>query len=370
MWYIEQDEEFGAAVESTKEIGFKCRSHHYHDDATNEKENRIDFKVKAKDSSKGLSLFGTVPPPKKLPNEQVSSIATCVAQAICELRPDGVVVYDIQDEPSRNGTERPFPFFQTHEPRVYAKMLEDLAPHSEPIIYRALTPNQTANEFREWLTETVNDYKGKNIVLVGGSCCHDKQETILSVPEAANLIQTTYPDVFLGGITIPERHRDRGNEHTRINDKVGQGVGFFTSQVVYNADSSIWMLKDYDQLCKQQNKDPVRIVFTFAPFGSETTVCFLRWLGVELPDGTVKRVLSKATIKERAEESMEICWENWKRILDCCKRLKIKVPIGFSVESVSKSKIEQDAATRLFSNLKEEMDLYYQTISISGSNKQ
>jgi len=64
-------------------------------------------------------------------------------------------------------------------------------------------------------------------------------------------------------------------------------------------------------------------------------------------------------LQARVEESMQICWENWKRILDASKRLKLSVPIGFSVESVSKSKNEQEAAIQLFAMLKEEMDLHF-----------
>jgi len=305
----------------------------------------------------GLSLFGTVPPPKKLPIEQVKSIACCVAESIRSLQPDAVVVYDIQDEKSRDGTVRPFPFLSTHEPRMYAQLLEQLAPESEPIIYRALTSGQNAQDFGDWVNETVEQYNAKNFVFVGS--CPQPNESVLSVSEATKITYEKKFPVSLGGITIPERHRDRGNEHLRLLEKSECGITFYTSQVVYNADNAIWLLRDYDELCKEKGQMPARMVFTFAPFGSEGTVKFLRWLGVELPDGTVKRVLSRPTLKARVDESIQICWENWKRILDASKRLKLRVPLGFSVESVSKSKNEQEGAVELFNNLKEEMDNYF-----------
>ena len=40
------------------------------------------------------------------------------------------------------------------------------------------------------------------------------------------------------------------DEHLRVFKKVFEGVGFFTSQVVYNVDNAIWFLQDYDELCK------------------------------------------------------------------------------------------------------------------------
>ena len=119
------------------------------------------------------------------------------------------------------------------------------------------------------------------------------------------------------------------------------------------------MLHDYDDLTKEKGIEPVRVLLTFAPFGSENTVTFFRWLGVEVPLGTVKRVLSRPTLQLRVEESIEICRENWKHVLDAALRKKINVPIGFSVEAVTKSKTEQEAALKLFDWLKEEMDLYY-----------
>lgn len=315
------------------------------------------FKSKTTDRCSGLALFGTVPPPLKFSIEQTENCVSCLIDTLKKVNPDAVMVYDIQDEPSRNGTQRPFPFFQTHEPKLYSKLLGKYAPNLATIVYRAMIPGQDISEFENWVHEAVNEFNVQNMVIVGGSSMYNRP--LIAVKDATKLITEKYPDVYLGGITIPERHRDRGNEHLTIHEKCTQGIGFYTSQVVYNADNAIALLRDYDELCKQQGKEPIRLVFTFAPFGSESTVHFLRWLGVELPEGTVKRVISRPSLKARVEESVEICWENWKRILDASRRLKLSVPIGFSVESVSKSKMESEAAVDLFNMLKEEMETYY-----------
>jgi len=317
----------------------------------------VDLRSKAKDRCSGLALFGTVPPPSKFALEQAETFARGCAESISHIAADAVMIYDIQDEPSRNGTQRPFPFFNTHEPRTYASLLQKYNPGLETIVYRAMIPGQSIEEFNIWLQETVQEYKTKHMVIVGGSSMYN--QPLISVMDATKLIKDNYPQILLGGIVIPERHRDRGSEHIRIVEKCDSGIAFYTSQVVYNADNAIALLRDYDDLCKEQHKEPTRIVFTFAPFGSENTVQFLRWLGVELPEGTVKRVLSRPTLKARVEESVQICWENWKRILDASRRLKLCIPIGFSVESVSKSKMEQECAYELFNTLKEEMDEYY-----------
>lgn len=59
----------------------------------------------------------------------------------------------------------------------------------------------------------------------------------------------------------------------------------------------IWLLRDYDEACKAGNIQPARLIFTFAPFGRKDTAHFLKWLGVEIPEGTEKRVLSRASVK-------------------------------------------------------------------------
>jgi len=333
-----------------------------------------DLRYKVRDHKRGLCIFGTVPPPLKVDAQVLNNCAKEVADSLKELRPDGVIVYDIQDEKSRSGEERPFPFLATHEPRLYAQLLVQ---HSscwsrdqelEPIVYRAHQPHEAIRDeehisaMHHWLDDTWDQYAVRNLVLVGGSSVPPKEccKPVMTIQEISQIITDEVDrDYLLGGITIPERHRDRGNEHKRLLNKTESGIEFFTSQVVYNADNAIWLLRDYHELCKSQNIAPVRIIFTFAPFGSESTVKFLRWLGVELPDGTVKRVLSRPNLKMRVEESLEICWENFTRILAAARRLGLEVPLGVSVESVSKSKMESDGALKLFAMLKIEMEAFY-----------
>jgi hypothetical protein len=80
---------------------------------------------------------------------------------------------------------------------------------------------------------------------------------------------------------------------------------------------------------------------------------------VELPHGTAKRVLSRPTPAARLDEVIEICTENFRRILNVVERDRMTIPIGFTVESVSKYRDEADAAVRLFGLLKQELDAFY-----------
>ena len=221
-------------------------------------------------------------------------------------------------------------------------------------MYQALTPERTAETFNDYLKETIHEYGLKNIVFVGGG-----SSSPLSVTEASRLAIRYSEEFHLGGVTIPERHRDQKNEHRRVLDKSQNGVNYFTSQVIYNADNVIAFLRDYNDLCKQLGVAPARIMLAFAPFGRKGTLDFLRWLGVEVANGTAERVLSRGTTQLCIDESVLICWENLRRILDVHRNLKLQVPLGIAVESVSKFKDEQKAAEDLFKLLRQEIDDFY-----------
>src|ERR1043165_10115082 len=76
----------------------------------------------------GIRLYGIAPPKLASDPDQLREIAAQQVARLRVLAPDGVVVYDIQDEPGRGGQARPFPFLPTVDPEVYARdALADLA---------------------------------------------------------------------------------------------------------------------------------------------------------------------------------------------------------------------------------------------------
>jgi len=307
-----------------------------------------------KNKYKPICLYGTVPPRQSTPLEKVRVFAKSLVEDVEKLGVDALVIYDVQDEPSRTGENRPFPFARSHEPEVFAKIIKEYTTKPlECIVYRAL-PYITKQQVEDFLEYVHEEAKCNMVAFVGGPSKHGG----LSVIEAAELAQKQSYPLCIGGVTLAERHRDTGKEDEVVACKVKHGLAFFTSQVVYNADNAISFLKDYHNLCKRDNRSPGRIIFTFAPFSRQETADFLCWLGVELPKGTIKRVLSRSTPKERVNEAIEICRENLRRILDACERYAVDVPIGFNAECVSKHKEEIEGALELFSVLKDELELY------------
>lgn len=304
------------------------------------------------------AIFGVVPPPNNLKTVYVERYAKRLADKYVELAVDAMIIYDIQDEKGRNGKERPFPFRERFSSMEFVNLLQKHLPDdAKLILYQAITDQhleQCHIDGNPPLVSIINEcYYSRNIrylVWVGMS-------KALSVDEATELTKATCPDIIIGGVTIPERHRDRHDEDERIMKRIDAGMDFVTSQIIYNADNMITFLKDYWVLCQEKHQPPRGVILAFAPFGRKDTLEFMQWLGVEISAGTANRVVSRETTEKAIEESIEICLEIFNTIKHTCKRNNIDIPLGITVESVSKYKDEQAAAEKLFTLLKRELSV-------------
>uniref|UniRef100_UPI003330E60D hypothetical protein n=1 Tax=Psychrobacter sp. CAL346-MNA-CIBAN-0220 TaxID=3140457 RepID=UPI003330E60D len=94
----------------------------------------------------------------------------------------------------------------------YSHLLRNLSAQ-DVITYKSVA-QRGVGEFKDWLSETKNDYDLKNIVLVGSpSSIGDIK---LSLPDAYKTLAEQSDDFFLGGVTIAERHSSKRNEHERL----------------------------------------------------------------------------------------------------------------------------------------------------------
>ena len=261
---------------------------------------------------------------------------------------DGVIIYDIQDESSRTNQDRPFAFKQTVDPREYSHLLRNLSAQ-DVITYKSVA-QRGVGEFKDWLSETKNDYDLQNVVLVGSpSSIGDIK---LSLPDAYKAMAEQSDDFFLGGVTIAERHSSKQNEHERLIEKTAQGCQFFISQAVYDAQATIELITSYARTCKAQGITPQRIILTFTPCGGEKTLEFMQWLGISVPEATKWRMLDA---DNTLSESVRICRENLDLILKSCAHLD--VPLGLNIESLTNRKEEIDASINLYRLLKAIMEL-------------
>lgn len=311
--------------------------------------NESELKVRYNDINRGVYFIGTTPPKSDTPIEQVEAIAEKLLNRVSDIDFDGLIVYDIQDENSRTKKPRPFPFKTTHDPRLYACLLNKKS--KRPVItYKSVVQSNT-EAFNQWANEAWQDYGLKDIVLVGSPS--SKNTLSLPLSEAYKTLVNNPHNFFIGGVTIAERHASKGNEHERLIEKHQQGCNFFVSQAIYNPQATIDKLTRYAIECKNAGVKPQRILLTFSPCGSKKTLEFIDWLGVSVPEAASLRILNA---DNPLYESIRICLNNLQQILDAV--LPYNLPLGLNIESLTNRKEEIDGSILLYKLLRSTMDNY------------
>ena len=288
----------------------------------------------------GFLLFAVTPPRRSAPAERLPEIARATTERLERLELDGLILYDIDDESSRNPVERPFPFSPTVDPSQYRA--EHLGGWPTPVIvYRAVS-KYPPEELRTWLT--AQDPLRTLTVMVGAPSRGIASSTTLAGAQA--LRAELAPDLLLGGVAIAERHSRRDDEHLRLLAKQEAGCRFFVSQVVYDLNAAKNLVSDYSYECEARGTSPVPIVFTFSVCGSMKTLEFLRWLGVDVPRW-IENDLRHST--DPLQASLDHAEATAVDLIDFCRRLG--VPFGLNVESVSIRRQEIEAAVELAARL-------------------
>ena len=297
------------------------------------------------DPERPTFLHGMTPPLDSTSVGDAQVIADKFIARSRNLASDGFIVYDIQDEPSRSGASRPFPFRQLMDSSTYAALVSRSS--GKPcVVYKCC---DDAN-FERWL-EAAADQHGHDAINVVGRPSADAPPKGPSMREAMALVAAE-SRVSFGCVCIPERHTDdyaksRGKaapgEHENMLRKHAAGAQWFISQAVYDAGPTIRLLRDYGAACRARGLAPRKVVLTFAPCGRAKTMVFLKWLGVRVPEDAEKRILDA---ESPVDESVALLCELFSEILD--KTRGCGVPLGVSVESVSIFKKEIEAVHDLF----------------------
>lgn len=278
-------------------------------------------------------LYEILPPPKNLSKADLQISFSLFAQILKKHPIDGVNLPEVREE-TRSG-KRSIPELIKLEPRVVCSYLQKQG-ISNVIVNRPVVYLPWEKQIA-WLKETYNKYNIHNFVLVGG------ESSKVSYPgpavvEVATLIteklRSEFPDIFLGGITIPSRT----NEADRVLAKTIAGIEFFTSQIIYDSKDVKKLLKEYWQLCRQKKVAPKMIFLSFAPATSLRDIELLRWLGVEIPQNTFKTLTSGWL--GVGWRSIETCQKILKDILRFVKSNDIEVPLGLNVEHINRHNFE------------------------------
>ena len=290
----------------------------------------------------GIRLYGITPPKLASAPERVREIAAAQLARLRVLAPEGLVVYDIQDEPGPGGQARPFPFLPTVDPEVYAN--EALAELAIPkIVYRCVGAHPR-EVFSSWI-DTVRAAPGRRLSVFVGAPRGRSRSPGLRLAEAYALASAC-PNLVLGGIAIAERHVAKDDEHRRMLAKQDQGCRFFITQSVYDAASTKSLLSDYALSLQASGRAPAPVVLTFSPCGSLRTLEFMKWLGISFPRWLENELRHSADALER---SIDLCEGVFTDVQEYAREKHL--PIGINVESVSIRKSEIDASVELYRRL-------------------
>jgi hypothetical protein len=292
-------------------------------------------RIKSKES--GVLLYGITPPKEHTPMEKVSAIAERTISNLSGHDIDALVVYDVQDESARTTEERPFPFASALDPFQFAS--EHLQNLPVPkIIYRP-AGKFSVEELSAWL----NALKAQNFypVFVGLPCPDYVVKTSLS--QAYELWREAHADhSVIGAVMIPERHALLKDEEIRILDKVSCGVSYFISQCIFEVDFAKQVLLDLCEICETKQVEIPTIIFTLTICGSEKTLQFMEWLGIQVPE-KIKTELRES--ENQVARSVQISTRIADELTEFCQQRSI--PFGFNIESVAIKKDEIDASLQL-----------------------
>ncbi|RFM36815.1 methylenetetrahydrofolate reductase [Chitinophaga silvisoli] len=289
----------------------------------------------------GIVFYSLTPPKITTESEKVAVIANNQIERLQHLDIDGLILYDIQDEALRTEKERPFSFIPTISPEVYSKdLLTNL--RVPKIIYKSIA-NHTKEMFADWLSQNTDL---EATVFIGASSQQQVQATNFSLSDAYQVKKEMGPDILLGGVTIPERHTRKGDEHLRMFSKMQNGCNFFVSQCIYNINETKNVMSDYHYHALSNDTQPVPVIFTLTPCGSLKTLQFMEWLGIEVPKWVYNDLkYSKDILQSSIHTATNIAGE----ILNYATAKNL--PVGFNIESVSNKKDEILAAHEILENV-------------------
>ncbi|MBP2032766.1 hypothetical protein J2Z42_001440 [Clostridium algifaecis] len=303
------------------------------------------IKEKILNKKMGIITYAITPPKKNNTTEKIVEISKRHIERIKNLNIDGLIIYDLQDEVDRQSGKRPFPYMESVDPAIYGeKYLGNIK--IPKIIYRCVG-KYGIDEFSKWLEHDKKDDRFS--VFVGASS--SKQEVKLKLNQAYDLKNKLNPDLFLGAVVIPERHITHKDEHLRVIKKADKGCSFFVSQVIYNLEASKNFLSDYYYYCKENNIHMKPIIFTITPCGSEKTLNFMKWLGINVPRWLENDLMHSEDILEK---SISLSKNIFEELFDFA--LEKGIPIGCNVESLSIRKVEIEASIKLVNDIKQIID--------------
>jgi hypothetical protein len=280
----------------------------------------MNLKDKILDPSVPVTLFEMVPPAADRPGAMESALAEA-RKVRCLV--DAINLPEIRNE--SRGSPRAMKFVPRLEPRVLGDCLRREL-DVELVLNRAVVYE---TDPMNWFRQSHAQFGVDHVILVGGESSAVKYPGP-SVLEAAGQVRATGLPISLGGISIPSRL----GEAERVRRKNAAGLGFFTTQVLFDSNDIVWLMQRLNGL-------EARIFLSFAPVSHPRDIEFLRWLGADIPADLDKFLLRGQAAGEGSPAAHESCYE---RSLNLAQRILMDVfdnlppdppPLGLNIEHIN-----------------------------------
>ena len=274
-----------------------------------------------------------VPPSQGATRPELDAVAETLRRVLAMAPIDAVHVPAVRPDP--RSPRRPF--VPKLAPRAFAQAMNARLPEPpEWLIDRGVVDSHWAHQ-EIWLRRTLDETGFSSLLLVGGASRQIRYPGE-SVLEAARRIRAAYGDrVGLAGIVIPTR----ANELERVVAKTEAGLDLFVTQILGEARSTMALLMDYHDACRERGLRPRPIVASVAPVGGRQDVEFLESWGVRF-DPRWRRELLRSAVGA-GWRSMDIAVDLVHRLRDVVDRDALEVPLGVNVEHVRPRNVELSA---------------------------
>jgi hypothetical protein len=270
-------------------------------------------------------FFEPVPPSARAKPARAAAEVDAVAEMVRSIpRVDALDIPELVDE---NHEGRPL--YRTADPREFGRSLGERTGR-EVVVNKVVAHLESPESVERWTSETVR-LGLRNVVLVGGTSRYIPYPGP-AVTEANRICRPILERAggLVGNITIPQRE---GEPH-RMLSKSRAGAAFFTTQIVFDADATYRMLREYDLLCRHASLPPAPVLLSFAPLVDEQDAEFIRWLGVDIPEEAERAILEgddSGALRRAVDRALAV-WESVRRRV---REDGVEVPLGVNVEQVS-----------------------------------
>ena len=270
-------------------------------------------------------FFEPVPPSARTSSARAEAHLQEVVSLVRDLpRVDALDVPELVDE-NHDGR----PYYRSGDTRVFARRVAEETGRAT-IVNKVVAHLHDAAALESWARESV---KGglRDFVLVGGSSRYIPYPGP-SVAEANRIVRpiAAGSQGLVGNIAIPQR---TGEAH-RMLQKSRAGASFFTTQILFDSESALRMLREYDLLCRQAGASPASVLLSVAPIADEGDAEFVRWLGADIPEGAERAILNGEE-SGAGPRSIARALRVWQEVVDGIARDHVEVSVGVNVEQIS-----------------------------------